>query len=66
MQVQITRNVGVAGQHLGKGEVHDLPEADANFLIRQGKATEAIEAPACPPVKPKPKKSKVVIDNGSE
>ena len=66
MKVQITRNVGVAGQHLGKGEIHDLPEADANFLIRQGKATEAIEAPACPPTKPKAKKPKVIEDNGSE
>tara|TARA_B100000287_G_scaffold269290_1_gene253406 strand:+ start:1027 stop:1221 length:195 start_codon:yes stop_codon:yes gene_type:complete len=61
MKVQITRNVGVSGQHLGKGEVHDLPEADATYLIRQGKATEAIEAPACPP-KPKAKKPKVTTD----
>ncbi len=66
MKVQITRNVGVAGQHLAQGEVHDLPEADATFLIRQGKATEATDAPACPPTKPKAKKSKVAIDNGSE
>jgi hypothetical protein len=66
MKVQLTRNVGVKGQHLAKGELHDLPDTDAIFLIRQGKATEAIEAPACPPVNPKLKKSKVVIDDGSK
>jgi hypothetical protein len=65
MKVFLTRNTAVKGQHLGAGEVHEVTDADAAFLIRQGKATEAIEAPACPPIKPKVKKLRVVEDNGA-
>ena len=63
MKVLITRNVAVKGQHFGEGETHDLDEVDANYLIRNGKATEAIEAPACPPTPPKPKKVKASVDS---
>ena len=68
MKVLLTRNTAVKGQHLGAGEVHDVSDADAAYLIRQNKAVEATEtdeAPACPP-KPKAKKSKAVGSNGSE
>jgi len=68
MKVLLTRNTAVKGQHLGAGEVHDVTNADAAYLIRQNKAvkaTEADEAPACPP-KPKAKKPKAIESNGSE
>lgn len=63
MKVLLTRNVAVKGQHLAEGETHDLEDVDANYLIRNGKATESIDAPACPPTPPKPKKVKASVDS---
>ena len=63
MKVLLTRNVAVKGQHLAEGETHDLNEVDAKYLIRNGKATESIDAPACPPTPPKTKKVKASVDS---
>tara|TARA_R100000808_G_C2066193_1_gene95553 strand:+ start:92 stop:358 length:267 start_codon:yes stop_codon:yes gene_type:complete len=75
MKVLLTRNVAVKGQHLGEGETHDLNEVDAGYLIRNGKAIEAVEEcpmpeaslPPAPPtaskISSKPKKVKESVDS---
>jgi len=71
MKVLLTRNVAVKGQHLAEGETHDLEDVDANYLIRNGKATEAVEEcsmpeaslPPAPPTASKTKKVKESVDS---
>ena len=75
MKVLVQRNVAVKGQHLGAGETHDIDEVDANYLIRNGKAIEAVEEcstleaslPPAPPtaskISNKPKKVKTSVDS---
>ena len=65
MKVLATRNVCASGQALEAGKTYDISDADARALIVMGKATKAPvieEAPACPPVKPKPAPKKVKAD----
>ena len=65
MKVLATRNVCASGQGLEAGKTYDVSDEDARALILMGKATEAPvieEAPAWPPVKPKPAPKKAKAD----
>tara|TARA_R100001443_G_scaffold33437_3_gene47362 strand:- start:2326 stop:2520 length:195 start_codon:yes stop_codon:yes gene_type:complete len=64
MKVTIIKTCAAGDLHLEAGETCDVSDAMAKDLIKFGRATEAIEAPSCPP-KPKAKK-KVATTNGSK
>jgi|TARA_R100000231_G_scaffold138905_2_gene118480 hypothetical protein len=63
MKVLVLRGVLVNGETLDAGSTYDLSEADAEFVIRIGKATVAPTETS----KPKPKKPKpYTVKDGSE
>jgi len=59
MKVLIAKTCSADGQHLENGQTYEVSDSAAKDLIKFGRATEAVEAPACPP-KSTPKKPKVI------
>ena len=64
MKVEILRDVMISGEPAKAGSFHELPIADAYYLIGMGKAKEATEpaveevAPAEEPIKVQPKRGR--------
>lgn len=45
MKIQILRRTCFAGRPLLAGEVHDIPDRDARYLVACGKAEKAQDSP---------------------
>lgn len=58
MRIEILRRTSFAGQPLLAGEVHDIPDRDARYLVACGKAEEAQDPPPMPVVIEQPRTRK--------
>tara|TARA_R100000808_G_C2014325_1_gene65470 strand:- start:27 stop:236 length:210 start_codon:yes stop_codon:yes gene_type:complete len=59
MKVLISKTCSADGQHLENGQTYEVSDSAAKDLIKFGRATEAVNAPATTP-KTTPKKPKVI------
>jgi hypothetical protein len=60
MKIRILRRTSFAGQPLLAGEVHDIPDLDARYLMACGKAEEAQDSlPGPVAQKPRTRKPRI-------
>jgi hypothetical protein len=60
MRIEILRRTSFAGQPLLAGEVHDIPDRDARYLLACGKAEKAQDPPPDPvALRPRTRKPRI-------